>query len=192
VLWRKLTTYICQYGHRMGSVNVTAQVVMRWLVTAETRVSSLFIPRVALGGRSGNGEVSSDFPAQLQLYYSAITGLLSDSKLILILWSWALLQRPPVMKPLHSFLPFYGTQRFITAFTRAHHLSQSSPHHPILSLQDPSYYHPFIFVLVFLVHFSSSSHQYRIWVPPRPLSCYMPHPSHYPRLVYSNYTWRSL
>jgi hypothetical protein len=166
VLWRKLTTHFCQCGQRMGSVDVTAQVVMHGIVTAETRVTSLFISLMTRG-RSGTGEVSSAFPSHLQLHYSAITGHLPDSKLILALWSWALLQRPLVMKPPDSFPPFYGTQSFITAFTRALHLSQSSPQHPILSLQDPSYYHPFVFVLVFLVHVSSSpSHQYRFSSPP--------------------------
>jgi hypothetical protein len=56
----------------------------------------------------------------------------------LTLWSWALLERPPVVKPLDSFPAFYGTRRFITAFTRAVHLSlswarpiQSTPPHSI-------------------------------------------------------------
>jgi hypothetical protein len=32
-------------------------------------------------------------------------------------WSWSLLERPPVVKPLENFPAFYGTWRFITAFT---------------------------------------------------------------------------
>jgi hypothetical protein len=39
--------------------------------------------------------------------------------------NWALLERPPVVKPLNSFPAFYGTLRFITAFARAHQLSLS-------------------------------------------------------------------
>jgi hypothetical protein len=37
----------------------------------------------------------------------------------------ALLESPPVVNPLDSFPAFYGTQRFITTFTRAVHLSLS-------------------------------------------------------------------
>jgi hypothetical protein len=40
----------------------------------------------------------------------------------LTLWSWALLEGQPVLRPLDSFLAFYGTRRFITEFTRALHL----------------------------------------------------------------------
>jgi hypothetical protein len=54
-------------------------------------------------------------------------------------WSWALLERPPVVQPLKKFSAFiYGTRRFITAFMRALHWSlswvrpfQSIPTHPI-------------------------------------------------------------
>jgi hypothetical protein len=48
------------------------------------------------------------------------------------LWSWALLERPPVVKPLDSFPALYETLRFITEFTRALHLSLSwaRPLHP--------------------------------------------------------------
>jgi hypothetical protein len=33
--------------------------------------------------------------------------------------SWALLEKPPVVQPLKNFPVFYGTRRFITAFTRS-------------------------------------------------------------------------
>jgi hypothetical protein len=37
-------------------------------------------------------------------------------------WSWALLEKLPIVQPLlKNFPTFYGTQRFITAFTRALH-----------------------------------------------------------------------
>jgi hypothetical protein len=52
--------------------------------------------------------------------------------------SWALLQNPPIVQPLKNFPAFYGTQKFITVFTRALHWSlswvtsiQSIPFHPI-------------------------------------------------------------
>jgi hypothetical protein len=37
----------------------------------------------------------------------------------LTVWNWALLERPTVVRPLDRFAAFYGTRRFITAFTRA-------------------------------------------------------------------------
>jgi hypothetical protein len=46
---------------------------------------------------------------------------------------------------------FYGTQNFKTPFTRTLHLSLSSLHHRILSLQDSSKCCPPTYVLVFLV-----------------------------------------
>jgi hypothetical protein len=52
--------------------------------------------------------------------------------------SWALLEKLPIVQPLKNFPVFYGTRRFITAFTRALHWSlswarsiQSPPSHPI-------------------------------------------------------------
>jgi hypothetical protein len=38
-------------------------------------------------------------------------------------WSWALLEKPPVAQLLKNFPTFYGTQRFITVFTKALHWS---------------------------------------------------------------------
>jgi hypothetical protein len=53
-------------------------------------------------------------------------------------WSWALLEKPPILQLLKNFPAFYGTRRFITVFTRALHWSrswarsiQSIPSHPI-------------------------------------------------------------
>jgi hypothetical protein len=51
-------------------------------------------------------------------------------------WSWALFEKPPILKLLKNFAAFYGTRRFITVFTRALHCpypepDQSNPSHPI-------------------------------------------------------------
>jgi hypothetical protein len=63
-------------------------------------------------------------------------------------WSWALLEKPPIVQPLKNFPAFYGTQRFITVFTRALHWSlfwarsiQSIPSHPVSlrSICSPTY-----------------------------------------------------
>jgi hypothetical protein len=51
-------------------------------------------------------------------------------------WSWALLEKLPIVQPLKNFPAFYGTRRFITTFTRAlvvPILSQIDPIHPIPS-----------------------------------------------------------
>jgi hypothetical protein len=53
-------------------------------------------------------------------------------------WSWALLEKPPIVQPLKNFPAFYETRRFIIMFKRALHWSlswarsiQSIPSHPI-------------------------------------------------------------
>jgi hypothetical protein len=58
--------------------------------------------------------------------------------LTLTLWSCALLDGPQFVQPLGSSPAFYGTRRFITAFTRALHLYlswarpiQCTPHHTV-------------------------------------------------------------
>jgi hypothetical protein len=40
-------------------------------------------------------------------------------------WSWALLEKAPIVQLLKKFPEFYGTRRFITVFTRALHWSPS-------------------------------------------------------------------
>jgi hypothetical protein len=40
-------------------------------------------------------------------------------------WSWALLEKPPIVQLLENFSAFYETRRFITVFTRALHWSLS-------------------------------------------------------------------
>jgi hypothetical protein len=53
-------------------------------------------------------------------------------------WSWALLEKPPIVKLLKKFPACYGIRRFITAFTKSLQWSiswarsiQSTPSHPI-------------------------------------------------------------
>jgi hypothetical protein len=40
-------------------------------------------------------------------------------------WSWALLEKPPIVQLLKDFPAFYESRRFITVFTRAFHWSLS-------------------------------------------------------------------
>jgi hypothetical protein len=93
---------------------------------------------------------------------------LKKKDLNVTLWSWALLKRPPVVKPLDGFPAFYATRRFITAFTRALHLSlswsrpiQSIPPHPIFPR----------FILILSTHpcltvFKRALHQSLSWARP--------------------------
>jgi hypothetical protein len=54
-------------------------------------------------------------------------------------WSWALLESSLVVSTLDSLPAFHGTRRFNTEFSCAYpEPDQSSPHHPIPPLQDPS------------------------------------------------------
>jgi hypothetical protein len=53
-------------------------------------------------------------------------------------WSWALLEKAPMVQLLTNYPAFYETRRFITVFTRALHWSllwassiQSIPHRPV-------------------------------------------------------------
>jgi hypothetical protein len=50
-------------------------------------------------------------------------------------WSWALLEKPPVVKLPKNFPTFYGTWRFITVFTRP----PPPPLVPILSRINPAH-----------------------------------------------------
>jgi hypothetical protein len=109
----------------------------------------------------------------------------------LTLWSWALLQRP-----LDSFPAFRGTRRFNTEFTTVLHLFlswarpiQSTSPHPTSPRSS--------LILSTHWHFGLPSGLYPFGLPTNNLyvfllfhSCYMARPSHLPRLVYSNYTWR--
>jgi hypothetical protein len=51
--------------------------------------------------------------------------LLRKSCRLLTQWSWALLEKPPIVQLLKNFPAFYGTRRFITVFVRALHWSLS-------------------------------------------------------------------
>jgi hypothetical protein len=108
--------------------------------------------------------------------------------------SWALLERPPVVQPLEQNSAFYGSRRFITAFTRALHWSlfwarpiQATPPNPIsprtisilsihLRLGLPSDIFPSGFPTNNLHARFSSLHE-----------CYMHRPPHLSWLDHSNY-----
>jgi hypothetical protein len=112
-------------------------------------------------------------------------------------WSWALLEKLPIVQLLKHFPEMYGTQRFTTVFTRALHwclswarsIQFTSPHpvslrsililstHLIFGL--PCDLFPSGFPINILDAFLSSPH-----------SCYMPCPSRPPWLDHFNYTWR--
>jgi hypothetical protein len=67
-----------------------------------------------------------------QILPNALTLLLTHS------WSWALLEKLPIVQLLENFPAFYRTRRFITVFTRAIHWSLSWTR-SIQSIPPPSY-----------------------------------------------------
>jgi hypothetical protein len=69
------------------------------------------------------------------------------------LWSWAPLERSPVVRTLYSFPAFYGTRRFNTEFTRALHLSILSHTNPVHIT--PSY--------LFKIHIAIWPMKHKIW-----------------------------
>jgi hypothetical protein len=71
----------------------------------------------------------------LPIGYNSFTHSLTHS--LTHSWSWALLEKLPIVQLLKNFPAFYGTRRFITVFTRVLHWSlswsrsiQSIPSHP--------------------------------------------------------------
>ena len=70
-------------------------------------------------------------------------------------WSWVL--EKLMVQLVKKFPTLYGTQKFITTFTKAYHLSLSSDrsiqsmYHPIPFLQDPFQYYPPIYAYNFQV-----------------------------------------
>jgi hypothetical protein len=109
--------------------------------------------------------------------------------------SWALLEKSPIVQLLNKFPAFYGTQRFITVFTRALQWSlswarsiQCIPSHPI-SLRS-------VLILSTHLRLGLSSGLFASGFPTKMLysflfSPFVLHvlPIHPPWLDHSNYTW---
>jgi hypothetical protein len=73
----------------------------------------------------------------------------ASSALLTHSWSWALLEKPPIMQLLKNFPVFYGTWRFITVLKRTLHWSISW----VTSIQSiPSYPIPLSSLLILSTH----------------------------------------
>jgi hypothetical protein len=93
-------------------------------------------------------------------------------------WSWTLLKKPPVAQLLTNFPAVYGTQRFITVFTRVSHWSlswtrsiQSTPPHRI-SLKSILILFSHLYIVFpsvsFLLAFLPTPYMHSCWAPPPP------------------------
>ena len=108
-----------------------------------------------------------------------------ETQLTYLLHAAVLLEKLTVSQPVKKFPTFYGTRRFITAFTSARHLSlswassiQSMPLHPtswrsIILLSSHLWW-----VLPSRLFPLGLSLQNPVYPSPLPHTCYMPRPSH--------------
>jgi hypothetical protein len=109
-----------------------------------------------------------------------------------------LLEKPPFVPLLKNFPQFYGTLRFITAFTRDLHWSVSwdrriqSTQPQLISLRYVLILSTDLIIVFLAVSFLLLSHHYIICIPLLFHSCYIPCPSHSPRHYHSNHIRRRL
>jgi hypothetical protein len=108
-------------------------------------------------------------------------------------WSWAHLEKPPIVQLLKNFPAIYGTRRFITVFKRAIRwpLSwawwiQSIPPHPT-SIRSMLILSAYLQLGFLSGHFLSGFPTNILYAFLFLHSCYMPCPSHPTWLDYSNY-----
>jgi hypothetical protein len=132
----------------------------------------------------------------LRVWWTSLMRMLDWLTNWLTLWSWPLLERPPVMKPLDSFPAFYRSWTFFTAFTRAFllslswarriavHTTDSITKRSILMLS--THLRSAFLVVSFPLAFLPMTYKHFYSLHARN----MPRPSHHPRHDNSNYTWR--
>jgi hypothetical protein len=107
-------------------------------------------------------------------------------------WSRGLLEKLTVLQLVKKFPAFYGTQRFITVFTRASHLSLSWA--SSIQSRPPSHCLNIHFDIILQSAPGShkwspslrSTHQKLVCTSIFPLTCYMPRPPHPSRFDYPN------
>jgi len=114
---------------------------------------------------------------------------------LLIPWSRLLLEKLTGLQLVKKFPEFYGTRRFITAFTRARHLSLSRARS--IQSMPPSHFLKIQLNIILPSTPGSSKwslylrflHQNPVCTSPLPHTCYMPHKSHSSRFHQPNSTW---
>ena len=94
------------------------------------------------------------------------------------------------------FPAFYGTRRFITAFTTARHLSLSSARSILSTPTPPTYFLKIHLNIILPSTHGSSRWSVSLFSPPKPCissplphTYYMPRPSHSSRFDHPNNTW---
>ena len=109
---------------------------------------------------------------------------------ILTPWSRAILENLTGSQLVKKFPAFYRTKRFITAFTRARHLSLAQSDRS--SLCPPSHFLKIYLNIIFLSMPGSSKWSFSLSSPPKtsplPHTCYMPGPPHSSRFDHPNNT----
>jgi hypothetical protein len=101
-------------------------------------------------------------------------------------WSWALLEKLPIVQPFKKFPAFYGTRRFITVFTRALHwslfwaaLQRINMHSPLNLRRDPL----ILWVLIFFPRPAIHLHVFHSYSKSTLFSVYM---------LYANITFHNV
>jgi len=152
--------------------------------------------------------VNEEAPNRQTYSISAVSGhkpwLLPEMTLwiyyLLTPWSRVLLKKLTGSQLVKKFPTFYETQRFITAFTSACHLSLSSAR-SIQSMPQNSTSWRSILILSSHLSLESSKwslsfrfpHQNPVYTSPLPCMCHMAHPSHSSRFDHpNNISWEVL
>jgi hypothetical protein len=96
----------------------------RWIWLESRSMIAFSISGVwPLGSINFDNTTSEEKDTDLNTWTTPLVRCNKNSYLLTYSWSWALLEKLPIVQPLKKFPAFYGIWRFITVFTRALHWS---------------------------------------------------------------------